>query len=126
VKALLPAAAASLLLCAAPAAAQTQGLTVADFLLRAQALMMGGQVSKDSPELKALLDEVAAAGKEVRARQAADQAAGRPATFCLPANAKAENDLFAYLQKLPAARRGTRFREAFADYAKAKYPCPAR
>ena len=124
---LLSLLAASLLAAAGPAAAQPQGLSAADFLLRAQALMMGGQVSADSPELLVLRDEVIAAGKAVRAQQAADLAAGRPATLCLPADAKTTPpEIIQHLLKIPAAQRNLPFRQAFADYARAKYPCPAR
>jgi hypothetical protein len=118
--------AATLLAVSAPAAAQPQGPTVADFLRRAQALMLGGEVSRDSPQFQALLADVAAAGKDVRARQEAERAAGGPVTFCLPPEGKAENDLLAHLIKIPDAQRGAPFRDAFADYVRAKYPCPAR
>ena len=118
--------AAALLAVSAPAAAQPQGPSVADFLQRAQALMMGGEVSRESPQFQALLADVAAAGKDVRARQAAERAAGGPVTFCLPPEGKAEQDLIAHLLKIPEAQRNRPFREAFADYVRAKYPCPAR
>jgi hypothetical protein len=120
--------AASLLAAAGPAAAQPQGLSVADFLGKAQALMMaGGQVSADNPDLVVLRDEVQAAGKAVRAQQAADLAAGRPATYCLPTDAKTTPpEIIQHLMKIPAAQRGIPFRQAFGDYARAKYPCPAR
>jgi len=123
----LAAAAAALLAAAAPAAAQPQGLSVADFLARAQALMMAGQVAPDNAELAVLRGEIVAAGKAVRAQQAADRAAGRPATYCIPAEARADaSEIVQHLQKIPAARRGVPFRQAFAEYARAKYPCPAR
>jgi hypothetical protein len=120
------AVAASLLALAAPAAAQTQGPSVAEFLQRAQALMMGGQASRDSEQYQALVADVAAAGKDVRARQEAERAAGGPVTYCLPAEGKAGTDLIDHLLKIPEARRNTPFRDAFADYVRAKYPCPAR
>ena len=124
----LAALAASLLAAGSPAAAQPQGLSVADFLGRAQALVMGGgRVSADNPDLAILRDEVLAAGKAVRAQQAADLAAGRPANYCLPANAgTSPPEIIQHLMKIPAAQRSLPFRQAFADYAKAKYPCPAR
>ena len=120
--------AASLLLAASPAAAQPRGLSVADFLGKAQALMMGGgRVSADNPDVVILREEVMAAGKAVRAQQAADLAAGRRATYCIPATAgTSPQDIIQHLMKIPAAQRSLSFRQAFADYAKAKYPCPAR
>jgi hypothetical protein len=122
----LAALAAALLAVSAPAFAQPQGPTVAEFLQRAQALMMGGEVSRESPQFQALLADVAAAGKDVRARQEAERAAGGPVTFCLPEQGKAEKDLIAHLMKIPEAQRNRPFRDAFADYVRAKYPCPAR
>ena len=120
--------AASLLLAASPAAAQPRGLSVADFLGKAQALMMGGgRVSADNPDIAVLREEVMAAGKAVRAQQAADLAAGRPATYCIPTSAGVSPpEIIQHLMKIPAAQRSLPFRQAFADYAKAKYPCPAR
>jgi uncharacterized protein YggE len=125
-KALAALAAAALLAVSAPAAAQTQGPTVAEFLQRAQMLMLGGAGARETPEFQALLADVAAAGKDVRARQEAERAAGGPVTFCLPEQGKAENDLIAHLLKIPEAQRNRPFRDAFADYVRAKYPCPAR
>lgn len=126
--------AAALLAAASPAAAQAQaqaqapGLSVADFLGKAQAVMMAGaQVSPDDANLAALREEITGAGKALRAQQTADAAAGRPATYCVPTSAQADaSEIIQHLMKIPAAQRSGPFRQAFFDYARAKYPCPAR
>lgn len=110
---------------AVPAVAQTQGLTVGDFLSRVQAMVQGGRASADTPERRALFAEVAAAGRAVRAQQAADRQAGRPAVYCIPEQAAADTSLITYMMSLPADQRSKLFTEAFGNYVKTKYPCPA-
>jgi hypothetical protein len=108
----------------AQAPAQPQASTVAEFLARVQAMISSGQTSPDSPGMLRLREEVAAAGREIRARQQAEQAAGTPPTLCIPEQGTASNDLLTFLAAIPADRRNMPFIEGFANYVRSKYPCP--
>jgi glucose/arabinose dehydrogenase len=117
--------AAALLAMCAPAFAQS--MTAAEFLAKAEALIRSGRATADSPELLALRDQGLAAGKAVRAQQQADRAAGRAATLCMPERADFEAaELIGFLTGIPRERRNVPLVEAFADFIKIKYPCPAR
>jgi hypothetical protein len=110
-------------LLAFPAYAQTEGPTVADFLGRVQALIQRGEAAAGSPELQRVRDDVAAAGRALRARQQAERAVGMPPTLCLPEQAVADNELLTFLAALPTDRRSMPLVDGFADYARSKYPC---
>ena len=106
------------------AAVQPQASTVAEFLSRVQAMISSGQTSPESPGMQRLREEVAGAGREIRARQQAERAAGTPPTLCIPEQGTAENDLLTFLAAIPAERRSMPFVEGFANYVRSKYPCP--
>lgn len=112
---------------ATQAPAQPQGWSVAEFIAKAQALMLAGQVAADSPDLQALREQIISAGRAVRAQQTADSEAGRPAVYCMPQEARAEGtELITFLLTIPEAQRGISFREGFGRYVRNKYPCPTR
>lgn len=120
-KAVLALAAALL---AVPAHAQPQGPTVADFLSRVEVLVSRGESAVDSPEMQRVREEVAAAGRALRARQQAERAAGMPPTLCIPERAQADGDLITHLAAIPTERRNMPLVEGFASYVRSKYPCP--
>lgn len=105
--------------------AQPPSWTVADFIRRAQELMLRGEAAVGTPEMQALREQVTAAGQTIRARQQAEQASGAPRTLCIPERGEASNDLITHLMALPADRQTMPFVEGFAGYVRSKYPCPA-
>lgn len=98
-------------------------ITVAEFITRYQEAALRGQ--QDTPEVRALGEQVRAAGRAARAQQAADRAANRPPTLCMPAEANADgSEMVAHFQALPAERRNMSLTDGFASYVRSKYPCP--
>lgn len=109
---------------AAPTSAQTMPL--GDFLARADALQAKGAMALFSKDIGRLKGEVRAAGKQIRAEQAADQKAGRKPATCLPAEGKASvtsTEILAHFRAIPAARRGMSVKQAFASFARKRFPC---
>lgn len=106
------------------AQAQAEVPTIAEFLTRVRALYEAGESAAGTPAMQRVRDEVAAAGREIRRRQQAEQAAGTTPTFCIPAQGSANDDLFTHLVSLPAAQQTMPLTEGFASYVRSKYPCP--
>ncbi|WP_246167397.1 hypothetical protein [Sphingomonas piscis] len=117
---------ASLIVMAAPAAAQTMNADV--FHRRATALMRKGPLALFSRgEINALMNEGQAAGRAVSARRKADVAAGRKPRFCPPEGAKhsmASDEFMKRLSAIPAAQRARiDMTEATTRILAGKYPC---
>jgi len=118
--------AAVLALCAValPAAAIPGGMTVAQFLAKAQAVQAKGAAAANSPELKALQNEMVRVAKVYRASPA-----GRPPQSCPPPPGKGHmsaGELLGDLSHIPVAQRGMSMDAAFTAIMKRKYPCPKR
>ena len=120
-----PAITATVLAFSTPASAQP--MTAAEFLGKAEALIQSGNGGRDSPELRALQDAAQAAAMAVRAQQRSDREAGRPASLCMPDKVSMHGTEFlAHLTGVARERRNVPLVEAFADFMRLKYPCPAR
>lgn len=118
--------AAILLGVSAPATAAAQ-MSAGQFLAEAEPLMKKNKAallfSGDARRLMRLLGETA---QKNRTQLEAAQAAGRPATTCLPPKGKAQinaAELLAHLRALTPAQRAQSFDLAFAGYTAKKYPC---
>ena len=119
-----PVITATLLAFSTPASAQP--MTAADFLAQAEALIRSGSGGTDSPQLRALQEAAQAAAMAVRAQQRGDRETGRPATLCMPDKVSMDGTAFvAHLMGVPRERRNVPLADAFADFMRVKYPCPA-
>jgi hypothetical protein len=108
---------------AAPAA----GMSVADFLTKADALEQRGVTALFSSDYSLLKAEVKGAGEGLRRDQKAARAAGKRPATCLPENKVPldSNELLAYFRSIPAPQRNITVAAAFTNLMKRKYPCPA-
>lgn len=115
------------LMSAAPASAA--GMTVDQFLAKAEPLAKRGMVAMMmSADAKLLGKEIGGAAQALRADQDAAVRAGRMPPACLPPKGKAKLDtgeLLTYLRSIPPAQRSMPFRASFYAFSKRKYPCPA-
>lgn len=99
------------------------------FLADAQALVDRGQGAENSAEADQLRGQMGAAGSALRARVAAETAAGKPPVACLPAPGKASLNLGQIMSGIAAltpAQRAGPFNDAFALALASIYPCPAK
>ena len=119
---------ASLLLLAVPAAASAQAMNAEAFFQKATALTKKGPLALFSSDLKPLMREGQAAGRNAGlARRAALKAGTRP-RYCPPAEVKGmdSKDFLTRLGRIaPAERRRIDMTEATNRILAGKYPCPS-
>lgn len=118
------AAGLALLTIAGPALAAGD-MSVATFLVKADALKAKGIGALMSSDMGLLKKEVKAASLAYRARLTADKEAGKPAHSCPPKKASMNsNEFLAHLRSYPAtARPKTTITTAMFDLMKKRYPC---
>lgn len=98
------------------------------FMADARALVERGSGAENSPEADQLRAQMGAAGAALRARLAAEKAAGKPMLACLPAPGQANLNLGQIMSGIAAltpAQRAGPFNDAFALALASIYPCPA-
>jgi hypothetical protein len=120
-KKLLAATLASLVL-----AGVANGMDVATFLAKADALKARGVLAMFSSDSREMQAQLKAGAASLRRERLAAQAAGRPTAYCPPEHASLSVDeIFAAMNAVPPPRRArTQVRDALrAAYAR-KYPCP--
>lgn len=116
--------AAGLALAGVPAAAQQGRMSVADFLVRADALQAKGMRALFSKDMGVLKAEIQSAGRAVRAEQEAALKAGRKPATCLPKKASTSaKEIMTHFRSIPAAERGMSVKQGFAGLMSRKYPC---
>lgn len=109
---------------ATPALAAAGDMSIATFLIKAEALKKQGPLALMSSDFSLLKQEGAAAGQSYRARLVRERAAGKPSS-CPPQGVKVDSDkLIAHLRTYPvAARNSTTMSTAIADYFIRTWPC---
>jgi hypothetical protein len=95
------------------------------FYLKAAALKKKGMAAMMSSDLKPVMAEMQAAGKSVKAENAAAKAAGKP-LYCPPAKPgmSQEQVLAEFARIAPARRKAMSTRQAWRDILIRRYPCP--
>lgn len=99
------------------------------FIADARALVERGPGAENSPEADQLRVQMGAAGAALRARVAAEKAAGKPMLACLPAPGQASLNLGQIMSGIAAltpAQRAGPLNDAFALVLASIYPCPAK
>lgn len=111
---------------ASPAAAQSGGMTVAEFLAKADVLRTGGPQALESPEIKLLRAEMTAVTQDYRAAIARQQADGVSPDSCPPPRGRlglGSNELIREFRAIPLAQRGMSIRAAFHALMAKRFPC---
>ena len=108
-----------------PALAAPGDMSVATYLVRAEALQAKGMTAMFSSEIGVLRDEVTASGAAFRARIAGEKAAGKALSACPPQKmGMNSNILLAHLRTYPlAARARVSMKMALADWIVKNHPC---
>lgn len=99
------------------------------FLADARALVERGPGAENSPEADQIRAQMGVAGAALRARVAAEKAAGKPMLACLPAPGQASLNLGQIMSGIAAltpAQRAGPLNDAFALVLASIYPCPAK
>jgi hypothetical protein len=112
-------------------AAQTAQLSVADVLVKADALQRKGVFAVFSSDLRAIKAEANSDLMAFGTDYFTAAQAHRPLPACPPKEAPNKlritvdtDDLLQFYRSIPPARRGMSSRQAFADFMSRKFPCP--
>lgn len=114
-----------LALVAAPAAAQAQNMTVADFLRRSDAISEA-RVRADNPEYQRLAFQLNESARLARNERRIARREGRAPRACLRPGrvATTHRELFAHLRSIPAAEaQTTTVYQAYMQLMARKFPC---
>jgi hypothetical protein len=109
----------------APAAAQAQTMTVADFLRRSDAASAAG-IGPDTPEYQRLGRELNESAKLARNERRLARRENREPRACLNPSLRAttQSELFAHLRSIPAAEaQSTTVHQAYMQLMARKFPC---
>lgn len=107
-------------------AAQADGMTVAEFLAKADVLRTGGPEALESPDIRLLRAEMTAVTQDYRAAIARQQADGTPPHSCPPPKGRlglGSNELIREFRAIPVAQRGMGIRAAFHALMARRFPC---
>lgn len=122
--------AGSLALATVPATpAPAQGMTVAEFLAKAEILRKGGAAALQSPEITLLRDETTAAMRDYRADIARQREGGEAPHSCPPprgGTGLGSNEVIRAFSAIPPDQRGTSVKDAFYAMMLKRYPCEGR
>jgi hypothetical protein len=108
------------------AAAQAE-MSVATFLVKADALKAKGMLAMMSSDIGVLKAEMKTVGTAYRAQLKSDKAAGRAPHSCPPPKSAMDSEeLIGHFRTVPVAQRPTTsVKSAFYGLMKKKYPCRA-
>lgn len=115
----------ALCLAASPAAAQSGGMTVTEFLAKADVLRTGGPQALESPDIRLLRAEMTAVTQDYRATITRQQAGGAPDS-CPPPRGRlgiGSNELIRAFRAIPLAQRGMSIKAAFHALMAKRFPC---
>ena len=109
----------------APAAAQAQNMSVADFLRRSDAASAAG-IGPDTPEYQRLARELNETAKLARNERRIARRQNREPRACLRPGIRAttQSEIFAHLRSIPAAQaQSTTVHDAYMQLMGRKFPC---
>lgn len=111
----------------AQAAPQPGSMSVATFLVKAEALKAKGMMAAFSSDIGLLKAEVTGSARAFRAQVKTEAATGKPSA-CPPEHAAINSDeLISHMQGYPAAARARiPVSQAVGDLLRKRFPCPAR
>lgn len=108
-------------------ASASHAMTVADFLVRADALKAKGAMALFSSDIRLLKNEVVGAAGQLRAERLAAVQAGRRPAYCPPAKGGGMNsdELLSAFRALPADQRARmQVKDGLRLHMARKHPCP--
>jgi hypothetical protein len=117
--------AAAAVLAFAPATAQAQNMSVADFLRRSDAAS-AARIGPDTPEYQRLGRELNETAKLARNERRIARRQNREPRACLRPGIRAttQSEIFAHLRSIPAAEaQSTTVHEAYMQLMARKFPC---
>jgi hypothetical protein len=111
---------------AAAMPAQAQGMTVAEFLAKADMLRKGGAAAMELPDVKQLREETITVMRDYRADIARQSEAGETPHSCPPPRGEARlgsNEVIRAFNAIPPDQRGMSVKDAFYAMMLKRYPC---
>ena len=108
-----------------PAAAQSSGMTVQQFLAAGSNIPRNRAAAMLRPETRRLIREVTGAVSTVKSEQASALSAGRRPAHCIPPSGTGitPEALVARFETMPEARRRITVTQAVREWMAERYPC---